>query len=310
MALDPIVQAIVDHLPPFAPAGSIPAATLRANVHAAMTASSPWNVPLGRIDDLTIPGPGGPLRARVYVPQGKLPFPIVVYFHGGGFVVGDLDTHDNIARALAHASDCIVLSIDYRLAPEHPYPAATDDAWAATCWVAQHGAELGGDPSRLAVAGDSAGGVLSSAVALRARDAGGPTLRAQVNIYGSCNYPSERTASAKEFDKAPLLSQADVEYFWKQYLPNPDRDQNEPSASPFRAQSHANLAPAFIATAEADPTRDDSEAYAAKLRAAGVPTELVRYPGMIHGFVAFLGIIPAAQKAIDDAAQWLKRHLV
>ena len=201
-----------------------------------------------------------------------------------------------------------MISVNYRLAPEHPFPAATEDAWAATRWTAEHAKKIGGDAKRIAVAGDSAGGVLACAVALRARDEGAPTLCAQVNLYGSCNYPSEQRPSAIEFADGPILTAHDVHYFWSQYLADPARDQHHPQASPFRASNHSNLAPAFIAVPEVDPTRDDTEAYGRKLAAAGIPVEMVRYPGAVHGFVSWLGVLPAAQQAINDVSSWLRRR--
>jgi acetyl esterase len=307
MPIDPIIKAMLDAYPPFPAPGTIPLSQLRANVRAAL-ANHLWEVPLASIADRTIPGPGGPLAIRIYTPRGTRPFPVVVFFHGGGWVVGDLDTQDNISRALAFRSESVVVSVDYRLAPEHPFPAATDDAWAATLWTWRNAASIGADPKRIAVAGDSAGGVLACGIALRARDEGAPVLSAQVNFYGSCNYPSERRPSSVEFADGPILTNADVNYFWAQYLSDPSNQQNDPQASPFRAQSHANVAPAFIAAPEIDPTRDDIEAYGAKLSKANVPVSVVRYPGTVHGFVSWLGPLPTAQQAIDDASAWLRKY--
>ena len=228
--------------------------------------------------------------------------------HGGGYVVGDLDTQDMIARAFCAWGETVVVSVDYRLAPEHPFPAAPDDVFAALQWAVAHAAEIGGDPSRIAVAGDSAGGNLACAAALRARDEGGPALRAQVNLYGSCNYPSEDTASAREFAEGPILKKDDVDWFWEQYLTSP-AEQDDPQASPVRAASHADLPPAFIATAECDPSRDDAEAFAAKLESAGVQVEMKRYAGMVHGFASWVGFLPGARDVMQDASQFLKKHL-
>jgi acetyl esterase len=179
------------------------------------------DVTLASVEDRRIPGPAGELPVRIYTPEGDGPFPVIVYFHGGGWVVGDLDTQDMIARGLAAGAGSVLISVEYRLAPEHPFPAAPDDAFAATRWAAEHAVEIGGDADRLAVAGDSAGAVLACAVALQARDCGGPKLRAQVNFYGSCNYPSESTGSAREFENGPILTKDDVDHFWSLYLADP-----------------------------------------------------------------------------------------
>lgn len=307
MPLDPQVEALLAPAPEGFEMTSLPIDVLRKYVRESSTAYPKLDVPLAGVADRTIPGPGGPLPVRIYTPTGQGPFPIVVYFHGGGWVVGDLDTQDMICRALCHGAGSVVVSVDYRLAPEHRFPAAVEDAWAATNWAAAHAAEIGGDPKRLAVAGDSAGANLSAAVALRTRDEGGPALRAQILIYGSCNYPSERTPSADEFASGPILTDAAIAYFWQQFIADPAVDQNHPWASPARAAHHRGLAPAFVASAELDPTRDDGERYAEKLLRAGVPTESRRYPGMPHGFVSWVGLVDQAQRCVDDACAFLTR---
>lgn len=306
MPLSPQLAAMLAASPAWPGARTMTVSDLRAAVRHASTMFPPLQLPLASIADRTIPSPAGEIKVRLYTPVGEGPFPVIAYFHGGGWVVGDLDTQDMIARALAHGASSIVMSVDYRLAPEHPFPAASGDCWAATCWLAKNAAELGGDPSRIAVAGDSAGGDLAAGVALFAREAGSPKLAVQVLIYNSANYPSEETASAREFADGPLLSRDDVLYFWSLYLPDPARSQHNQIASPIRARDHRNLPPAFVATAEIDPTRDDGEAYAAKLAAAGVKVEARRYAGMVHGFVSWLGVLPEAQQAIDDACAFLK----
>ena len=308
MPLDPQVAALLALAPEGFEMTSLPVDVLRKYVRESSTAYPRLDVPLASVVDRTIPGPGGALPVRVYMPVGVGPFPLVVYFHGGGWVVGDLDTQDMICRGLCHGASALVVSVDYRLAPEHKFPAAVDDAWTATCWAAAHAAELGGDAARLSVAGDSAGANLSAAVALRTRDENGPRLRAQILIYGSCNYPSIRTPSTEEFAAGPIITEAAIDYFWKQYLVDPAVDQDHPWASPARAASHRNLAPAFIATAEMDPSRDDGERYAEILARAGVPTESRRYPGMPHGFVSWVGLVDQAQQCIDHACAFLARH--
>ena len=308
MPLDPQVAALLAPAPEGFEMTNLPVDVLRKYVRESSTAYPRLDVPLASVVDRMIPGPGGALPVRVYMPVGVGPFPLVVYFHGGGWVVGDLDTQDMICRGLCHGASALVVSVDYRLAPEHKFPAAVDDAWTATCWAAAHAAELGGDAARLSVAGDSAGANLSAAVALRTRDENGPRLRAQILIYGSCNYPSIRTPSTEEFAAGPIITEAAIDYFWKQYLVDPAVDQDHPWASPARAASHRNLAPAFIATAEMDPSRDDGERYAEILARAGVPTESRRYPGMPHGFVSWVGLVDQAQQCIDHACAFLARH--
>ena len=308
MPLDPQVAALLAPAPEGFEMTSLPVDVLRKYVRESSTAYPRLDVPLASVADRMIPGPGGALPVRVYMPVGVGPFPLVVYFHGGGWVVGDLDTQDMICRGLCHGASAVVVSVDYRLAPEHKFPAAVDDAWTATCWAAAHAAELGGDATRLSIAGDSAGANLSAAVALRTRDEKGPRLRAQILIYGSCNYPSVRTPSTEEFAAGPIITEAAIDYFWKQFLADPAVDQDHPWASPARAPSHRDLAPAFIATAEMDPSRDDGERYAEILARAGVPTESRRYPGMPHGFVSWVGLVDQAQKCIDDACAFLARH--
>lgn len=308
MTIHPQLQAFAAGAAQFPKAGSVPVATLRDLVRQASTAFPPVTVPIGTVEDRSIDGPGGALPIRVYTPAGDGPWPVVVYFHGGGWVVGDLDTQDMICRGLCHGAQSVILSVGYRLAPEHPFPAAPDDCWAATLWADAHSGDLNGIPGQIAVAGDSAGAVLAAGVALRARDAGGPALRAQVLIYGPCDYPSLDTPSVREFRDAPILGADDALYFWGQYLSDPERERTNPLAAPVRAASHTGLAPAFVCVAEIDPSRDDAEAYGQTLMAAGVPVMMRRYIGMLHGFVSWLGMVDAAQDAIDDASAWLKMH--
>lgn len=306
MPINPQIEAMLAAAPAWPPVRSLSVEALREGVRASSLGFPRLDVPLAIRDD-AVDGPGGEIPVRIYTPDSAVPLPIIVYFHGGGWVVGDLDTQDMIARGLGHGAQSVVVSVDYRLAPEHPFPAAPDDAWAATLWAAEHAAQIGGDAARIAVAGDSAGANLATGVALRARDAGGPKLSAQVMFYGSGNFPSADTASMIEFSEGPLLSRDDVHYFWNLYLADPASDQHHPLASPIRAQSHEGLPPAFAATAEIDPSRDDGELYAAKLAAAGVDVEAHRYAGMVHGFVSWLGILPDAQRAVDDACAFLKK---
>jgi acetyl esterase len=309
MTVDPQIAAMLAAMPEWPGVRHVPLAMLRQSVHDSSVAiPGAADAVVYSVEDRSMDGPGGALALRIYTPEGQGPFPVTLYMHGGGYVVGDLDTQDMIARAFCAWGETVVVSVDYRLAPEHPFPAAPDDVFAALQWAVAHAAEIGGDPSRIAVAGDSAGGNLACAAALRARDEGGPALRAQVNLYGSCNYPSEDTASAREFAEGPILKKDDVDWFWEQYLTSP-AEQDDPQASPVRAASHADLPPAFIATAECDPSRDDAEAFAAKLESAGVQVEMKRYAGMVHGFASWVGFLPGARDVMQDASQFLKKHL-
>lgn len=309
MPLDPQFQALMANVSAMPPLRTLTPEHLRAIVRQYADVMPKLDVPL-QINDRSITGPCGALPIRIYTPQGKGPFPVLVYFHGGGWVVGDLETQDVICRGISFSATCIVVSVDYRLAPEHKFPAAADDAYAATRWVAANAVEFNGDPQRLAVGGDSAGAILAGGVALRIREEGGPALRGQVLFYGSMDYElsGERTGSLLEFAEGPLLSTDDIEFYWSHYLRNFDTDLKNPYAAPLRATHHRNLPAAFVGTAECDPTRDSAEAYAAKLKEAGVAVEMHRYIGMPHGFVSWLGLVDGAQQAVDDASAWLKKQ--
>jgi acetyl esterase/lipase len=253
----------------------------------------------------SVPGTAGDIPVRVYTPDGSPPFPIVVFYHGGGWVLGSLDTHDGPARDVARAAGCIVVSVDYRLAPEHKFPAAAEDCYAALKWVAEHGAVLGGDPARIAVAGDSAGGNLSAVVALMARDRGGPRIAHQVLIYPVTDAPSDN-ASYRDNADGYLLTAEDMRWFWNHYTRTP-ADRRNPYAAPLQATSVQGLPPALVLTAEFDPLRDEAEAYAARLKEAGVPVQLIRYDGMIHGFFGMGGVLAQARAAVRAVGDTLKR---
>lgn len=307
MPIDPQIAAMFEGQPEWGPVRTVPLDVLRAAVRGASVKLPPLPATLAGVEDRTIPGPGGAIPVRIYTPEGTGPFPVTVYFHGGGFVVGDLDTQDMIARALCDGARTLVISVDYRLAPEHKFPAAPDDAWAAVQWAAANAGTLGGDPGLLAVAGDSAGGVLASAMTVLARDAGAPRLAALVNWYGPGIHPIPHEGSAVEFANGPVLRLDDAHYFWELYLSD-DAQFDDVRASPAKAESHAGLPPAYIASAECDPIRDAVEMYAEVLGKAGVETEAHRYPGMVHGFVSWLGFLPGAQQAMADACGFLKRQ--
>mgnify|MGYP001297355986 CR=1 FL=1 len=259
-----------------------------------------------RVEDLRIPGPGGELPIRLVVPVGaETPAPVVVFFHGGGWVVGDLSSHENLCRALANASGCLVASVGYRRAPEDPYPAAAEDAFAAFSWFAAHAGDVEGDPGRLAVCGDSAGGNLAAAVALMARDRGAPPPALQVLAYPAVDHDFE-TESYRRFAEGYYLTRAEMMWYWDQYVPE-GRDRDSPYASPVRASDLGGLAPALVLTAGYDVLRDEGELYARKLEAAGVPVVLSRYEGMIHGFLRRYPFFDEGRRALDEAAAALRR---
>ncbi|MEU5696449.1 alpha/beta hydrolase [Actinosynnema sp. NPDC020468] len=259
-----------------------------AGIRARFAASwrpSPDARALASVVDRTIPGPAGALPVRVYTPAGDGPFPVVVWYHGGGWVLGSLDENDSTCRVLADEVGAVVVSVDYRLAPEHRFPAAADDAYAALEWVAAHGGELGVD-GRIAVAGESAGANLAAVVALKSRDLGGPAIRHQLLASPVLAPPGDRP-SYVDFATGHFLTRESMEWFFEQY-PRSARDLADPYLSPIAADDLSGVAPASVMTAEFDPLRDEGEDYAHRLLDAGVPVRLIRYEGQIHGFFALL----------------------
>jgi acetyl esterase len=304
--LQPDIQAQLDRMNavPGPPAHLVPVEEARA-AHVAETERlcGPGE-PVAEVRDITVPTAGGDLRIRTYRPEAVESLGVVAYLHGGGWMMGTLESYDTPLRALANVSGAIVASVDYRLSPEHRFPAAVDDTLAGIRWLAGHAGELGGDGSRLAVAGDSAGGNLAAVAALRLR--GELPLRAQALIYPITD-SALTTPSYSEFAEGHGLSAASMRRFWNLYLDG--AEGAHPDASPLRAQDLAGLAPAYVLTAEQDVLRDEGEAYAAALREAGVPTELVRWPGTIHGFFRWLAVASAAREAIDAVGAVLRRAL-
>lgn len=306
MPLDPQAKAILDLLEsqggPQLHEMPVP---LARQAMSAMAGLQPSVIEVAKVEDRKIPGPAGDLPARVYTPAGTAPFPVLVYFHGGGWVLGGLDTHDGTCRDLANRARCVVVSVDYRLAPENKFPAAAEDCYAATVWAARNAASIGGDPSRIAIGGDSAGGNLTAVVALMARDRKGPKLCFQLLIYpvtdSACDTPSY-TENAEGY----LLSREAMLWFWNHYTRD-ERDKVDPQAAPLRAENVGGTAPALVITAELDPLRDEGEAYARRLEAAGVPVKLSRYDGMIHGFFGMTALVDQAKAAMDEAAGALRQ---
>jgi acetyl esterase len=265
----------------------------RAQMEATAAARKGTSLPVGRIEERTIPGSAGPIRLRLYWPDKAGPLPVIVYYHGGGHVIGSLDTHDAVARNLCAGAEALVAAVDYRLGPEHKFPAAVEDAWSAVVWLHANAASLGADPARLGVHGDSAGGNLAAVVALMARDAGGPRLRLQSLIYPIVDYGLHGASYTTFADGYGMLTRDAMAWFQKHYLSD-EADAADWRASPARASSHAGVAPAIIVAAECDVLRDEGASYAETLRRAGVAVEHHEFPGMIH---AFFGMAPA----VDDA---------
>lgn len=262
---------------------------------------------VGSVEDRDLDGPRGPLPVRIYRPMGDGPAPVLVWYHGGGWVIGDIDTADSTARRLCAEGDVVVVSVEYGLGPEQPYPAGPDDAWAALLWAAGHAAEIGGDPQRLAVGGDSAGGNLAALTALRARDEGGPALRHQLLVYPATDLTMEHP-SITENGEGYFLTKATMLWFADQYLgvEREHGDPTSPAVSPLRVDDLSGVAPAQVLTAEYDPLRDEGDAYAVRLAEAGVPVDHVPHPGLIHGFFSMGAISPDADTATAAAIDRLR----
>ena len=289
--------------------GSLSPQQARARLRASAAASAgPKRSPL-TVGDVAIPGPAGMIPARLYEPPGTgiERRPLIVYFHGGGWAIGDLDTHDSVCRFLAANTAAAVLSVDYRLAPEHPFPAGVEDALAAFRWAAAENARLGVDPSRIAVAGDSAGGNLAAAVSLLARDDGGASPAMQALIYPIADAVGGQW-SRDAFADGFLLTKADMDWFEHHYLP-PGTDRADPRVSVLRAADLSGLPPAYVTTAGFDPLRDEGEDYAARMREAGVSVALRRHPGLIHGFAHMTEISRTARAAMYELAGALRMGL-
>ena len=304
--LDPQVAAMRDRR---AAQGAPPLYTLslaqaRAADLADIRAAAGTGEPVHEVTEREIPGP---LTIRIYRPDGGGAQPALVYFFGGGWTLGTVDTADAIARSLANAVPCTVVVPGYRLAPEHRFPAAVQDCHAATRWVAEHGAQIGVDPGRIAVGGDSAGGNLAAAVTLLCRDGGGPALAAQVLVYPNTLHGAD-TPSMRDNSDPLLFNHHSVDWYWTHYLADP-ADGADPLASPLRAPNLSGLPPALVVTAEYDPLRDEGERYADRLRESGVPVTAHRYDGMVHGFFAMAGILDGGRRALADAADFLRKSL-
>jgi len=302
MPLDPQARAVLDLM---AALGAPPLGTVSA-VEARIAAAArplPPGAPVAHVEDLAIPGPAQDIPVRLYTPAGEAPFPVLVWFHGGGWVLGNLDGADHVCRELANAARCIVVSVDYRLAPEHLFPAAADDCEAAYLWSVANAASFGGDPHRVAMGGDSAGGNLAAVVCLRARENAAPLPVFQLLAYPVTDHNFERPSYVANKD-GYLLTELAMRWFWDYYVPVV-AERSHPHASPLYATDLGGLPPALIITAEFDPLCDEGEAYGELLRQAGVPVTVTRYDGMIHGFFVQFPVIDRGREAVRESADAL-----
>ena len=306
MPLDPQAQSLVDALAKLnlKPIEDSTPEEARESMRSRTAGLGPFP-DVAAITEHRVPVKGTEIAVRLYSPGGAGPHPALVFYHGGGWVIGDLDTHDGLCRTLTNAAGCLVASVDYRLAPETKYPAAPEDSYAALLWLVANAGKLGIDPRRIAVGGDSAGGNLSTVVAIMARDRKGPALASQILIYPVTNHSLD-TPSYHENATGYVLTREAMRWFWRHYLAREEQGK-EPHASPLQAASLTGLPPALVITAECDPLRDEGEAYAARLRDAGVPVTLTRYGGMFHGFIRMTRFLDKARAAVDEVAGSLRK---
>jgi acetyl esterase len=307
--VDPQIQVILDALAALeAPELAEQTPQQVREAYAAFSSAGAGQPEVASVEDRTIPGPAGPIPVRVYQPGGDGATGGLVYYHGGGWVIGDLDSHDSLCRQFCSGAGVVVVSVDYRLAPEHPFPAASDDAWAALQWVVGNAGEVGIDADRLAVGGDSAGGNLAALMAIRARDEGGPDLRLQVLVYPATDLVMGHP-SITDNGEGYFLTHESMLWFSGHYL-GTGRERGDPTSpvvSPLRAERLSGVAPARVVTAEFDPLRDEGDAYAARLADEGVEVEHDTNPGMIHGFFQMGPMAPSANAAVERAIDHVKR---
>ena len=302
-SLHPQIQAVLkaQAAAGLRPIEAMTPAEARAQMEETARARKAESLPILRVEERAISGPAGPIRLRLYWPNAAGTVPAIVYYHGGGHVIGSLDTHDFVARNLCAGTEALVASVDYRMGPEHKFPAAIEDSFAALEWVHGNAASLGADPERIGVHGDSAGANLAAVVALMARDAGQPRLRLQSLVYPVADYTMKMPSYGKFATGCGILTREAMVWFRNHYLRRPE-DAEDWRASPLNAPSFAGVAPAIVVTAECDVLHDEGEQYAAALRDAGVPTDYREYPGMIH---AFFGMVPMVDDAMNaQSAVW------
>ena len=308
MPLHPKVQALLtaQRLSGAPPMHALTPEQARADMRAQVLAVSGTLAAVARVDDRTVPGAAATLPVRIYTPQGTGPFPGIVYFHGGGFVIGDLETHDPLCRQIAARTGAVVCAVHYRLAPEHPFPAAADDAVAAARWFMAHADDAGVDRDRLFVMGDSAGGTLATVTALAVRDQLGPHLRGQILVYPITDHVDAGAASYTEFADGYGLTRDGMRWFLRHYAADP-HDATDPRVCPVRMPTLRGLPPAFVVTAEYDVLRDEGERYAERLREDGVDVTFERAAGLHHGFIRLFGILEEPAQWIDRIAAWMRR---
>lgn len=306
MTLHPVLQAMLDETAHYPPMESFTPERIRSTDTARFAAVP--RLPVAWVEDREIPGPRGPIRVRIYRPEIAEGLPVITFFHGSGFVICNLDTHDGLCRALALRAHSVVISVDYALAPENKFPAGPDDSFAAVQWVSANAAEFGGDAAKLVVAGDSAGATMSIVSTMRARDAGGPHIAGQILIYPVTEYPYPGQPSYTEHATGCGLTASGMRWFWDHYLADPV-DGAHPFASPLHADDLSNLPPAYVVVAEYDVLRDEGIAFAERLKAEGVDTTLVHYPDMNHGFISWVGIVDRTDEALAGACDWLQTRL-
>ncbi len=308
MTLDPAAAQLLARMPATDPDAPMPTAQqLRAAFDSARVLPSNLE-PIGSITDVLLPGPGGDLQVRVYLPAGTgtdSRLPGFLWIHGGGWTVGSFEENELASRAVCNGAQVAVVAINYRLAPEHPFPAARDDCYAALDWLSRHGDEIGVDPQRLAVGGESAGGNLATVISMMARDRGGPSIAAQVSICPVYGHPSDGFDSYRLFAEGYGMTAGVMGFFFEQYVQG-DVDTEDPYLLPLRSSDLAGLPPALVLTAEFDVLRDEGEELARRLQAAGVPTELTRYAGQIHGFYGLFTELPASPRSHAQVAGYLR----
>jgi acetyl esterase len=302
--LDPQARAFLDHIATLnrPPIESLPLVDARALFEETFTRLGGAPLDVASVCDIVASGPLGNIPVRVYTPTGANgPRPMLVWYHGGGWVCGSPNSYDAVCRVLARESGCIVASVDYRLAPEHPANEQFEDAYAALEWLAAHAQELGADATRLAVGGDSAGGGLAASVALKARDAGGPPLLHQLLVYPAVG-SGVKTESYRTYGEGHFLTNERIDFYWRCHIPRPEIAEM-PYVCASRAETLRGLPPATIVMATCDPLWDEGVAYAERLRADGVPAELRAYDGMIHAFFSFIAIFDKGREAVTDAGK-------
>lgn len=302
MPLHPLLQKMVDAAAELPPLEVFTPQQVRAGDDARFAVVPRPEV--AHVEDRMIPGPRGDIRVRIYRPDMDDGHPVIAFFHGSGFCICSIDTHDGLCRQLCLRARAVVVSVDYALAPENKFPAGIEDSIAATKWIAANAAGVGGDPARLVVAGDSAGGTMAIVTALRLRDEGGSPIAAQILIYPVTDYPDPAPPSYYERGEGCGLTANGMRWFWGHYLNDPS-ERSHPDASPLRADTLAGLPPAYVITAEYDLLRDEGEAFARRLEAAGVETRLVRYSDMNHGFMSLVGLVDRSDEALTAACDWL-----